>query len=427
MISFNLKQLTIHPMLSVKNIRKSFTVCCLTLLSICPAILSSCSKDEPTPISDDSSRSVLIYIAAENSLYSYASADVQEILSAVSVMGDNDHVILYVDDRSLPRIYDINKNTTALTLSNLTPVKSYSEDMDSASPETLNKVLDYFFTNYSADSYGLVMWSHGSGWIGSSTSAASVKSMSSPKKTFAVDNNSNTSSNIGSKMNITDMDSVLDNYPKFKYIMFDACFMQSIEVAYELRGNADYIIGSPAEIPANGAPYHKILAPLLADDFSAQTLISDYYNYYGSLSGVVISAIKTDAFDSFVSTMKTIFDKYRFLDVSLYDDCLDYYMYEWNYAIGVIAKSPDYFDIQGIMKCVLSSGDYTTWKTAYDKLVPYSFAASSWYSAFGKGYIPVDSEQYGGVSMYLPLSKYQDDFYYDYYYETQWGKLFSIN
>ncbi len=185
MISFNLKQLTIHPMLSVKNIRKSFTVCCLTLLSICPAILSSCSKDDPTPISDDSSRSVLIYIAAENSLYSYASADVQEILSAVSDMGDNDHVILYVDDRSLPRIYDINKNTTALTLSNLTPVKSYSEDMDSASPETLNKVLDYFFTNYSADSYGLVMWSHGSGWIGSSTSAASVKSMSSPKKTIS--------------------------------------------------------------------------------------------------------------------------------------------------------------------------------------------------------------------------------------------------
>ena len=35
-----------------------------------------------------------------------------------------------------------------------------------------------------------------------------------------------------------------------EFILFDACLMSSIEVLYDLRDKAKYVIASPAELPA---------------------------------------------------------------------------------------------------------------------------------------------------------------------------------
>ena len=43
------------------------------------------------------------------------------------------------------------------------------------------------------------------------------------------------------------------------FIMFDACFMMSIEVAYAVRNYADYYMGCPTENPGPGAPYNKVV------------------------------------------------------------------------------------------------------------------------------------------------------------------------
>lgn len=59
-------------------------------------------------------------------------------------------------------------------------------------------------------------------------------------------------------MNIEDLKLVLQNAPHFDFIMFDACFMQSVEVAYELRDCCDYYIGFPAENPGPGAAYDRM-------------------------------------------------------------------------------------------------------------------------------------------------------------------------
>ena len=50
-------------------------------------------------------------------------------------------------------------------------------------------------------------------------------------------------------MNIEDLVTILsaDAVPHFDFVLFDACFMQSIEVAYALRNFTDYYIGSPTE------------------------------------------------------------------------------------------------------------------------------------------------------------------------------------
>lgn len=40
-------------------------------------------------------------------------------------------------------------------------------------------------------------------------------------------------------------------------LVFDTCFMSSIEVLYEMRNSFDYIVSSPTEVLATGFPYKK--------------------------------------------------------------------------------------------------------------------------------------------------------------------------
>jgi hypothetical protein len=49
-----------------------------------------------------------------------------------------------------------------------------------------------------------------------------------------------------------------------KYIMFDCCNMMCLENLYELRSVADYIIGSPAEIPTAVLPTTRSCPTCLA-------------------------------------------------------------------------------------------------------------------------------------------------------------------
>ena len=63
------------------------------------------------------------------------------------------------------------------------------------------------------------------------------------------------------------------------YILFDDCFMASVEVAYELREVTDYVVGSPTEIMAYGFPYHLCL-PYLVGSPDFQGLCDAYLRFY---------------------------------------------------------------------------------------------------------------------------------------------------
>ena len=51
---------------------------------------------------------------------------------------------------------------------------------------------------------------------------------------------------------------------KIDLVGFDACLMNMVEVAYELRGGADFIVGSEEVEPGDGWPYDRVLADLVA-------------------------------------------------------------------------------------------------------------------------------------------------------------------
>ena len=128
------------------------------------------------------------------------------------------HLLVYIDT-GFPRLIEIeNKGGTVVE----TIVKEY-EDRNSCGVAETQEVFNDVFGNslYKAESYGLIYWSHGEGWI--PTPLPSTRWIGNDK------------TGGGHYMNIEDLKLVLQNAPHFDFIMFDACFMQSVEVAFELR------------------------------------------------------------------------------------------------------------------------------------------------------------------------------------------------
>lgn len=224
------------------------------LTMIIGSLCFSCNKDDDnieTPAKV--SRTVLLYMMAENSLASYAGEDLKELEEGLKDLPQDAHFIVYIDDASNPRVIHYQNNDGQI---NSETVVQYKENLCSVDPAVLQDVLSLVYRDYPAESYGVILWSHGEGWL-PATSKVDTRSI-------GVDNGRNSYSNSGPQMDIADLADVLNDFPYISFLMFDACFMQSIEVAYELRNSVEYIIASPMEIPGPGAPYHKIIAPMFS-------------------------------------------------------------------------------------------------------------------------------------------------------------------
>lgn len=388
-------------------------------------------KDEEPPLEQPTAgtadgRTVLVYIAAENSLATYASRDVNEILQGAEYLGARDHVLVYLDNTSKPCIYDINFWQKGKKLSELKPVVEYDTDLDSCTPETFSSVLDFVQQNYPAPSYGLVLWSHASGWLPPQpvTAGNYRQAWGAKRRAFGYDCQQNIESNSGSQLSINQIRDVLLQHGTFDFILFDACFMQNIEVAYQLRHCARYIIGSPAEVPAPGAPYNTMLKHMFQAVDSMPRMVDDYYDAYRGdyLYGVLFSAVDCSQLEAVAALTRPLVQQYKQTLLEMdYTDVLNYYWWD-NYFYYAYS---DYYDMQGLLRAALSEDDYQQWQPQYQKLFAAQTHTKRWFSAFnGRSDNIVKEGQYSGLSMHVPLQKYaaQNKWFAPAYYETDWAK-----
>lgn len=399
-------------------------------------IVSSCHKDniEVQKIS----KAVLFYMVSENSLDEgkFVNYDIIEILDAKSKLADDEEVILYVDNCGLPAIYKITNKTEGSKFEDLIPEYKYAEDFNSCSGESLKGFLDYVKEHYPADSYGMVFWSHGSGWIPSSYEGDS-QHFSKRRPAFGIDNGKNTNSDIGNQMSISELNNALLSFGRqFDYLMFDCCFMQCIESSYELRGVAKYLIGSPAEIPGPGADYTALIPELFSKSNYQITIPDTYYKTYArgvvaaSLTyGVLISSIDCSQLQNLAVATKEVVAKHgdELLKMD-YSAVLDYFYYD---RYRNLAKFPDFYDMNGIMKTLLAEDEYLKWKASFDAAVIYSKSTDTWITIYPYAMERyVDHSQFGGVNMYVPLEKYSqgyyapsNQFFAQGYFASSWAKM----
>lgn len=76
-----------------------------------------------------------------------------------------------------------------------------------------------------------------------------------------------------------------DGTPLMEYLIFDACLMSNIEALYELRHAARYILASPCEIMGRGMPYDRTLPYLFTEEgkgYDLQGFAEAFVDFYAT-------------------------------------------------------------------------------------------------------------------------------------------------
>ena len=237
-------------------------------------------------------KTVLVYMAGRNSLAGMVNKDLNEMKLGSKRLDSNDNLLVFVrrdKTEKMPWLARIKNGvvTDSVSLSDMGITSSDGENRAS-DPVVMEGVMHYAFSHYPAmdGNYGLVLWGHGSGWLMDNE----VKRVNS--RAFGVDKGE-----YGRAlwMNIPTMANILKGMPHLKFIMADCCNFMCLEVLYELRNVCDYVIGSPAEIPDDGAPYDQIVPDMFADGRFYTSIIDKYYksvNGYLPLTAVQSSQME---------------------------------------------------------------------------------------------------------------------------------------
>lgn len=352
------------------------------------------------PVSEQ--QTVLVYIASQNSLSGLVKADLDEMQEGMAnIDAAANNLLAYVDGKSTPCLIHFTKDEDGTVVKDT--IATYDEQ-NSLDTDVMKEVLSTVFTRYEAGRYGIVFWSHADGWIASPSSS----------RWWGQDGNK--------YMDIADLNEALQEALHFDYILFDACFMQSAEVAYALRQRCDYLIGSPTEIPGHGAPYQKVVA-LFDRDNPAVRIAESYFGYYKDkynggtnnsnldwTAGVSIGVLKTSALEGLAAATAQVLPKYiadgenpPYAGVMCYDNR---------------SSAQYYHDLERfIYNLTGGNGDYTAWKAEFDKAMVYWDTTDTNFSAFGSGRISMDPDA-GGLSGFIPRSTKASET--DFYRTLEW-------
>ena len=403
------------------------------LLFIAVVALASCKKNDsdPSPKPTEPQHTVLVYMSGENSLASIIGSDFYEMIEGSYQLDDNQHLIAFVDStgkNNPPHIYEISGGKAK-------EVYRYDDDFYACDPARFREVIKWTIDNYPADDYALVLWGHATGWAISNDSIAQSRAHRAYGQDWGTDMSSSER-----WMNIPQMAIALKDLPKFKYIFADCCSFQCLESAYELRDAAEYLIGSPAEIPEWGAPYEKLVPKLFSQsaDFYKEICDTyydhymDYYNTsysYNYLSGysVPLSVIKLGQMENLAQATKKVLTTFS----PKYPEELDLNNQPFYFGYASI---PVMYDVKSVVHKYAPTADYTEWLSAYNMAVPYQLVSRKWMTVFDVisnrfGLFPTDDSEYGCTSMFFPQSSYTYSYYkyntrikqMQWYYSVNWS------
>ena len=299
----------------------------------------------------DTRKVMLLYIAGYNNLQSYLTTNIEDLMKGWIPKNNRSNDVLLVFSHLSKSGSDFNTPTVPVLTRLYTDYSGkviadtlvrYSTDAIAASATQLKEVLTYVKDNFEAKSYGLIFSSHATGFLptgyynrpGSYVYDESSMMYSSgknrrehPTYTLYVEEELDPTrpmvKSIGqSYVNGRSYEIEIDDFAKaipmkLDYVLFDACLMGGIEVAYELAGKCDYVAFSQAEVLAQGFNYKTITTHLLynKEKSSPAMVCKDYIDYYNAMTGIyrsaTVSLVDCSKLEPLADICHTLFSKYR--------------------------------------------------------------------------------------------------------------------
>lgn len=369
----------------------------LLLLLLIPLFLGGCAKkvDE-----GPAKRTVLVYVAAANDLYSYAQSNLTDMIAGYGQADpqENRLIVYYDAGDGVPCLLQVDA-------SGAHPLQEYP-GANSTDPDQLHKVVSQVLQDFPAKSYGLILWSHATGWIPKGFPLA-VKNQWS-LTAFPATRTFGNQYFEGQRCEI-EISDLADALPTgaFDFILIDACLMGGVEVAYALREKTDYLIAYPTEVIADGMPYREITAPLFSDaptqDYCRQ-IARKFYEHYDAQSGVYRSAsvalIEAAALEALARSVREVVKDNPEVATLPLSSVQHYDLY----------SSPFMYDLDDFIGQLATPAQYQTFRQALDNAVLYQAHTDTFFS------LPL--ERCCGLSVYIPSEQYADCL--PYYQDTPW-------
>jgi hypothetical protein len=262
------------------------------------------------------SKSTLIYMVADNNLDYYGVKNIKELEQGLPV-DSKGYIFVFVDrgkggNPNHPYLLQISRNTVNQSITS-TILQSYKEQ-NSCNPECLKQIIndvEGYCQSLDTRLSRLVLWSHGSGWLPQGISFDSNKH-NPMLRSFGLDDGEALAKENGEEMEITGLAEALSGH-QFEYLIMDACFMGTVETAYELKDYFDYMILSPSEILSMGFPYKEVACDLVNSDIKVQDIVNKYFAFYAdkknAFCSATISMVNCNYLTELAQSMQVYYEK----------------------------------------------------------------------------------------------------------------------
>jgi len=287
---------------------------------------------------------IMVYMDADNNLEANGIEDLNEMEAAnlkatgVDVLVLFDRVSSYDNsngDWTNTRLYHVKNDPAGMnslivseriasTELGLT-IKGF-EELNMGDPANVAKFIDFGKENYPAAHYGFILWNHGSGWrnsISSITQRAPFTPLSQnlPNVTNSFPGKPGVEKNTGRMVCLDDTDNDILYTQELHTALagkaidvvgFDVCLEAMLEVMYEIRNDADYMIASEEVTPLDGWEYDKFLNNLIATAKTPLNFIdaavSAFQTRYATKTGGTLSGIDLSKVDTVMTELNTFSD-----------------------------------------------------------------------------------------------------------------------
>lgn len=275
-------------------------------------------EPEPEPIQeldpmkempDPAKLTLVVYMAADNDLESYAVSNLKDMEHAEF---ENINVLVlldraegfdetngdWTDTRLFELVYDETDGNLIVSRRISCPLLGLSNrvdtELDMGNPSVLWNLLSFAKNNYESDKYALIIWGHGTGWRYSAGGDAAGPGADGSRgagaaaaRAVAVDDRT------GSYMSVHDMGRALKGQG-FSVVGFDTCFGGVFENVYEIKNYADYTVASPGITPSGGWNYKQLLEDLSDSNFHSKT-IAEAMAESSSVNATVFNNVKLNS------------------------------------------------------------------------------------------------------------------------------------
>ncbi len=382
----------------------------------------SCAGEHPAK--QQEGRVLLFYMAADEVSISYDWYDkVEAVAEGAARAGGN--ILVYSDtDRGAPVLDEVvmGKNGTA----SLVKLEEFDEE-NSASGAVLVRVIEAMVGRYPGRHYGLVVFTHSSGWLPAGTllhplSRTGDVNEPSPTRSIGIDDNPGGGLSGRKEMELAEFSAALPD-GLFDFIIFESCLTANVEVAYELRRKTPFIVASSAEIVSPGfTPLYKTELAGLSDtgssvDKALVNFASHYmdhvktdpaYNYSGTISVVSTSGLDALA-ESVRSLLANTAKELSGLEIIQYFD---------RYGIYYSPSFPRFFDMEEYLEYIAAENEFEVFQRILNEVVIYKNATVTFLPAY-RGFL---IRRHCGLTTYIERPEYEEGRINKAWRQTSWYK-----